>query len=100
MKRAGIKPLAKSSRHKMSMSPFLYFPTAVIGLVKNHSGQTSAREKRRRHASLRTTYALVTPHISVLYNLSLLELGSDRVEPLRPTGSSSANLSFRRRNDA
>lgn len=34
MKRAGIKPLAKSSRHKMSMSPSLYFPTAVIGLVK------------------------------------------------------------------
>ena len=83
MKRAGIKPLAKSSRHKMSMSPSLYFPTAVIGLVKNHSGQTSAREKRRRHASLRTTYALGTPHISVLYNLSFLELGSEQNHSVR-----------------
>jgi len=99
VKRAGIKPLAKSSRHKMSMSYSLQFPTAVIGLVKDYSGQTSAREKRRRYASLRTTYALVTPHISVLYNLSLLELGFEQSHST-PMGSSSANLSFRRRNDA
>lgn len=99
MKRAGIKPLSKSSRHKMSMSPSLQFPTAVISLVKDYSGQTSAWEKRRRHASLPTTNALVAPHISVLYNLSLLELGSEQSHST-PTGSSSANLSFRRRNDA
>lgn len=99
MKRAGIKPLAKSSRHKLSMSYSLQLPAAVIGLVKDYSRQTSAREKRRRHASLPTTNALVTPHISAQYNLSFLELGSELNHPA-PTGSSSANLSFRRRNDA
>jgi len=61
VKRAGIKPFSKSSRHKMSMSYSLQFPTAVIGLVKDYSGRTSAWEKRRRHVSPPKTNALVTP---------------------------------------
>ena len=48
VKRAEIKPLAKSSRHKMSISPSLYFPTAVIGLVKDYSRQISAWGKAQK----------------------------------------------------